>query len=325
MSTAALQMIDGVPTYNLFIGGEWVPSSRNEATASYNPATGDIYARVHQAGARETEAAIGAAHGAYKDWADKIVSEREAVFLRAADVLAAKTKEIVDVLIEESGSVAGKAGFEVGYCFDLLRTAASELRRSPRRDDGDHDAGAVRLHHPPAARRDRRDRAVQRAVPPGDEEGRACPRRRQRLRVEAFGANAGDRPEDRRSVRRGRSAKGIAQRNPRTGQFYWPTVLKGVTPDMRIFHEESFGPVTSIIKVKDHNEAPRNRQQHFLRTVVRRHHQRPAEGPRLCFQARCRDGTYQRLHRCGRAARAVWRRQEQRVRARGRPASRWKR
>ena len=79
MSTAAFQMIDGVPTYNLFIGGEWVPSSRNEATASYNPATGNIYARVHQAGARETEAAIDAAHGAYKDWADKIVSEREAV------------------------------------------------------------------------------------------------------------------------------------------------------------------------------------------------------------------------------------------------------
>jgi hypothetical protein len=30
-----------------------------------------------------------------------IVSEREAVFLRAADVLAAKAKEITDVLIEE--------------------------------------------------------------------------------------------------------------------------------------------------------------------------------------------------------------------------------
>ena len=39
-----------------------------------------------------------------------------------------KSKEIVDVLIQESGSVAGKAGFEVGYCFDLLRTAAAELR-----------------------------------------------------------------------------------------------------------------------------------------------------------------------------------------------------
>ena len=38
-------------------------------------------------------------------------------------------------------------------------------------------------------------------------------------------------------------------------QYYWPTVLSGITPDMRIFHEESFGPVTSIIKVRDHEEA----------------------------------------------------------------------
>ena len=92
MSAAAFQMIEGVPTYNLFIGGEWVPSSRNEATASHNPATGEIYAKVHQAGARETEQAIAAAHGAYKDWADKVVAEREAVFLRAADVLAAEVE-----------------------------------------------------------------------------------------------------------------------------------------------------------------------------------------------------------------------------------------
>jgi vanillin dehydrogenase len=38
-------------------------------------------------------------------------------------------------------------------------------------------------------------------------------------------------------------------------QYYWPTVLKGVTPEMRIFHEESFGPVTSIIKISNHEEA----------------------------------------------------------------------
>ena len=108
MGGTAFQVIDGVPTYNLFIGGEWVPSSRNEATESYNPATGEVYARVHQAGARETELAIAAAHNAYKDWAEKVVSEREAVFLRAADALAAKSNEIIDVLIQESGSVAGK-------------------------------------------------------------------------------------------------------------------------------------------------------------------------------------------------------------------------
>jgi acyl-CoA reductase-like NAD-dependent aldehyde dehydrogenase len=55
---SAFQVIDGVPTHNLFIGGEWVPSSRNEAAATYNPATDELHARVHQSGARETALAI---------------------------------------------------------------------------------------------------------------------------------------------------------------------------------------------------------------------------------------------------------------------------
>jgi vanillin dehydrogenase len=129
--SAAFELIDGVPNYNLYVGGKWVRSSRNEAVESRNPATGELFAKVQQAGAAETELAITAAHGAYKAWAATPVSAREAIFFRAADVLAAKTKEIVDVLIQESGSIAGKAGFEVGFCFDLLRTAAAEMRRSP--------------------------------------------------------------------------------------------------------------------------------------------------------------------------------------------------
>jgi vanillin dehydrogenase len=125
------EVIDGTPNYNLFVGGKWVRSSRNEVTESYNPATGALFAKVQQAGKAETEAAIAAAHGAYKAWAATPVFERESVFIRAADVLAAKSKDIIDVLVQESGSVAGKAGFEVHFCFDLLRTAAAEMRRSP--------------------------------------------------------------------------------------------------------------------------------------------------------------------------------------------------
>ena len=41
------------------------------------------------------------------------------------------------------------------------------------------------------------------------------------------------------------------------GNYYQPTVLKDVTPDMRIFYEESFGPVTSSIKAKDAQDAVR--------------------------------------------------------------------
>ncbi|MEU9101822.1 NADP-dependent succinic semialdehyde dehydrogenase [Streptomyces sp. NPDC048361] len=39
------------------------------------------------------------------------------------------------------------------------------------------------------------------------------------------------------------------------GWFYLPTVLAGVTSDMRIHHEETFGPVATLYRVRDVDEA----------------------------------------------------------------------
>ncbi|MEL7654527.1 MAG: aldehyde dehydrogenase family protein [Bacillota bacterium] len=39
------------------------------------------------------------------------------------------------------------------------------------------------------------------------------------------------------------------------GRLYKPTLLTNVTPDMKIYYEETFGPVASIIAVNDVNEA----------------------------------------------------------------------
>lgn len=39
------------------------------------------------------------------------------------------------------------------------------------------------------------------------------------------------------------------------GWYYEPTVLTGVTPEMRIFHEEAFGPVASVCQVASLDEA----------------------------------------------------------------------
>lgn len=38
------------------------------------------------------------------------------------------------------------------------------------------------------------------------------------------------------------------------GQFFEPTVLSGVTPEMRIFREEVFGPVMTVVKVPDDDD-----------------------------------------------------------------------
>lgn len=42
-----------------------------------------------------------------------------------------------------------------------------------------------------------------------------------------------------------------------SGEFYQPTVISGVTPDMRIAREEVFGPVLSVLTFRDQEEAIR--------------------------------------------------------------------
>jgi succinate-semialdehyde dehydrogenase/glutarate-semialdehyde dehydrogenase len=39
------------------------------------------------------------------------------------------------------------------------------------------------------------------------------------------------------------------------GWYYPPTVLSGVTPEMRMYHEEVFGPVASLFRVRGVSEA----------------------------------------------------------------------
>ena len=48
----------------------------------------------------------------------------------------------------------------------------------------------------------------------------------------------------------------------RPGQFFQPTLVTGVRPDMAIYAEESFGPVLPVIKVRDVEEAVRMANGH---------------------------------------------------------------
>jgi acyl-CoA reductase-like NAD-dependent aldehyde dehydrogenase len=113
----------------LFIDGVWRAGSEAQTSDDLNPLNGELYARIAQASAADVDEAIAAAHRAREGWARTLASEREAILLKAADVLAARTEEIRNVLIEESGSIFGKAMFEVGYCIDLLRVAAGAVRQ----------------------------------------------------------------------------------------------------------------------------------------------------------------------------------------------------
>ena len=124
----AVKPTNDVRSYSLYIDGKWTPAADGAVADDFNPATGALFARVAQAGRADAERAVEAAYRARESWGRLIVSERAAILLRAADILATKVAEIREVLIEESGSTFGKSMFEVMFCIDLLRSAAGDAR-----------------------------------------------------------------------------------------------------------------------------------------------------------------------------------------------------
>lgn len=118
-----------VNEYPLFINGQWAPSGAGTLIDDINPATGEVYARVHEGSEQDLETAVAAAHAAFQDWGLALAREREGYLLAAAEALQSRLHDFAEVLINEGGSPFGKAMFEAGFCANMLRSAAGECRR----------------------------------------------------------------------------------------------------------------------------------------------------------------------------------------------------
>jgi aldehyde dehydrogenase (NAD+) len=115
--------------YKLFINGEWIASSTGTLADDMNPATGEVYAKVHQASREDIDRAIAAAYRAKDEWGITVPAQREAILIKAAGILEERIAEFADVLIDEGGATFGKAMFEASFVVNLLRSAAGECRR----------------------------------------------------------------------------------------------------------------------------------------------------------------------------------------------------
>ncbi|MCB2068646.1 MAG: aldehyde dehydrogenase family protein, partial [Ottowia sp.] len=119
-----------LPMHRLIIGGRRQPATSGECFEVLAPEDERLLARVARGGATDVELAVGAARSGFEQWSALAPAEREAVLLRAADIVAGQGEQrLLDTLIDESGSAVTKARFEIRYTVDLLRTAAGEARR----------------------------------------------------------------------------------------------------------------------------------------------------------------------------------------------------
>ena len=124
-------MLMAAPTHSqLIIGGAQVAASNGAVFDVSAPATGTTLGTAANAGSNDVDAAVAAARAGFARWSALAPKEREAVLLRAADIMGEEGESrILDILIDESGSTINKARGEIAYTVDLLRTAAGEARR----------------------------------------------------------------------------------------------------------------------------------------------------------------------------------------------------
>ncbi|MCX4398707.1 aldehyde dehydrogenase family protein [Streptomyces sp. NBC_00257] len=96
-----------------------------EKIAVIAPGSDKAVGQVSSATQADLDTAVASAKSAQRAWAKASYTQRAAVMLKAAALLAADPARLQDVLVPESGSAMGKAGFEVGLVVSELQECAA--------------------------------------------------------------------------------------------------------------------------------------------------------------------------------------------------------
>ncbi|HEX2316899.1 MAG TPA: aldehyde dehydrogenase family protein [Thermomonospora sp.] len=88
-------VVDIRPSYDLFVGGEWVESAGERRYKSVNPATEDVLAEITEATAADVDRAVTAARRAFeKVWGPMPGRERAKYLYRIARIIQERSREL---------------------------------------------------------------------------------------------------------------------------------------------------------------------------------------------------------------------------------------
>lgn len=110
----------------LLIDGEWVDARSGAVEDVTSPWDGRVIGQVAVADAADVDAAIASATRGAAIWRETAAHARMDVMLRAAELVAARTEQIAQVLSGENGKTITEARTEVGRAADMIRLAGFE-------------------------------------------------------------------------------------------------------------------------------------------------------------------------------------------------------
>ncbi|MGX9136033.1 aldehyde dehydrogenase family protein [Rummeliibacillus sp. JY-2-4R] len=106
--------------YHLIINGEKVESSNGKTIETYNPATGELVAKVAKASKEDAERAVQAAREAFDHgkWRKYPVGRRAQVLNKIASIMRARFNEIVELEILDTGKSLSTAQGQVNQAIE---------------------------------------------------------------------------------------------------------------------------------------------------------------------------------------------------------------
>ncbi|MGZ5852153.1 MAG: aldehyde dehydrogenase family protein, partial [Hyphomicrobium sp.] len=109
-----------------YIDGVWVGTP---VLPVIDKATGEEIVRVPDMGAAETNAAIEAAHRAFKPWAARLAKDRSRILRRWYDLIVEHADELALLLTKEQGKPLAEAKGEIIYGAAFVELFAEEAKR----------------------------------------------------------------------------------------------------------------------------------------------------------------------------------------------------
>jgi len=107
------------------IGGEATNAAGHATYQRLDPVTGKVATTAAAAKLEDVAKTVEAASAAFAKWSQTGPGERRALLLKAADLLESRTDQFVKLMLEETGSTAPWAGFNVMLAGGMLREAAA--------------------------------------------------------------------------------------------------------------------------------------------------------------------------------------------------------
>jgi succinate-semialdehyde dehydrogenase/glutarate-semialdehyde dehydrogenase len=114
---------------DLYIDGAWVKGDGTLPVT--DPSTGNVITEVATAGEAHCDAAVTAAHNAFKTWSKTAPRVRSEILRKAFELMIAEADHLAKIVSMENGKVFSDAKGEITYAAEFFRWFAEEAVRTP--------------------------------------------------------------------------------------------------------------------------------------------------------------------------------------------------